>query len=324
MPTPKVNLGHGNCASVPQLSSYAQAQAHYNSVKPIRGDEKVRPIGSRRFKWYRINKKDYIEDAPMYSATLGNTNMVEYYADGRISITTGGYRSITNNSFLNFVLRGLGAVVSVNGKWYWKPHRSENYYYFPIQRDHWLHLDGQGIPNNPVQEYKYVVNRKAMNAIRKRYMPIIEYGRLMLTADPLIPQTTMHELKEKLKNISFKIERGHVRWLAMKKDYFTNLDNSFEYLNKAIETNDLDMFYNITMLMGNSYGTYSYVKEKTECKPKDFTKAFDFYLKDMYHKEVFIVEEQPIGSAFYDANASMIASSKDRVTYRNYVAKQVS
>jgi len=324
MPTTKINLGHGNCASIPQISSYAQAQAHYNFVKPIRGDDQVRPIGARRFKWYTINKRDYIEDAPMYSATLANTNLVEYYHDGRISITTGGYRSVTNNSFLNFVLMGLGNVVSVSGKWYWKPHRSDKYYYFPIQRNHWLHLDEQGIPTNPVQEYKNLINRKAMNAIRKKYMPIIEYGRLMLTADQVVPLRIVHELQAELKNVlSFKVmsKRMYFWNTESKEQYKNGIAKSIEYLDKALDTNDLDMFYNITMLMANQYGHYSYVRETTTCSPKEFRAGFDLYLREIYWQDVFTQEEQPIGKAFYDAYASFLANKKDTVTVRNYVVK---
>ena len=326
MPTPKVNIGHGNCASIPQLSSYAQAKAHYNSVKPIRGDEEVRPIGARRFKWYRIKTKEYMEEPNMYSATLGNTNLVEYYYDGRISITTGGYRSVTNNSFLNFVLMGLGNVVSVNGKWYWKPHRSENYYYFPIHRDYWLHLDEQGIPSNPVQEYKNLINRKAMNAVRKKYMPIIDYGCLMLTADPLVPIRIVHELQANLKQLSFKVMTKRMYWwnTETKDAHDKGADKAVDYINKAVETSDLDMFYNITMLMANQYGHYSYIKETTICSPKQFKEGFDLFLKDMYWQDIFIQEEQPIGKAFHDAHASFLANKKDKVTYRNYVVKKVS
>jgi len=323
MPTIKVNIGHGNCGNVPQLSSYAQAKAHYNSVKPIRGDESVRPIGSRRFKWYRITTKEYMEEPNMYSATLGNTNMVEYYPDGRISITTGGYKSVTNNSFLNFVLMGLGNVVSVRGKWYWKPHRSENYYYFPIQRDHWLHLDELGIPTNPVQEYKNLISRKAMNAVRKKYMPIIDYGCLMLTADPLVPLRIVHELQTDLKQLSFKVMTRRMYWwnTSSKDGYEQGANRAVDYINKAVETSDLDMFYNITMLMANQYGNYSYIKETTICPPKQFRAGFDLFLRDIYWQDIFTQEEQPIGKAFHDAHASFLANKKDKVTVRNYVVK---
>ena len=327
MATPTVNLGHGNAAGIPQLSTYAQAQAHYNAVKPIRGDEEVRPLGSsRRFKWYRIAKKEYIEQMPMYSAALTNLNMVEYYSDGRISITTGGYRSPTTSAFLNFVLMGLGNVVSVNGKWYWKPHRSDNYYYFPIARDFWLHLDALGIPSNPVQEHKHAINRKAMNALRKRYMPILNYGKLMLTAAPNIDRKVVAEIQESAnaKELTFKVEklyRWHSNTIWMEKETNQKLA-ALKYIDEAIEKNDLDMFYNITMIAGSSAGKYSYTKETTVCPPEVFKQGFESFLKDIYWKDVYVQEEQPIGRAFYDINAKFVAHRlEDKVTYRNYVVK---
>ena len=326
MATPKVNLGHGNCAGIPQLSTYAQAQAHYNFVKPIRGDEKVRPLGaSRRYKEYRIAKKEYMEDMPMYSAAITNSNLVEYYADGRISITSCGYRSPTNIAFLNFVLMGLGNVASMNGKWYWKPHRSDNYYYFPIARDFWLHLDERGIPTNPVQEYKYVINRKAMNSVRKTYAPLLEYARLMLTAEPNIPRTLADEVQQESKELDYRIiPEHHKRWWyrnAQEKSD-VGLAKSFSYLNEAIEKNDLDMFYNITMLGAYQYGKYSYIKETTVCSPEVFKQGFETFLKDVFWKDVYTRKEQPIGRAFYDSNAKFVTHKLgDKVTFRNYVVR---
>ena len=325
MATPTVSLGHGNPAGIPQLSTYAQAQAHYNSVKPIRGDEEVRPLGSsRRFKWYRIAKKEYIEQMPMYSAALTNLNMVEYYSDGRISITTGGYRSPTSSAFLNFVLMGLGNVVSMNGKWYWKPHRSDNYYYFPIERNFWLHLDELGIPTNPVQEHRYAINRKTMHGLRKTYAPLLEYAKLMLTAEPLIDRKVISELQayDTVKVLVFRGERFY-RWESNEKQKEANRNlASLKYIDEAIEKNDLDMFYNITMLTANSVGKYSYVKETTVCSPKVFKQGFEAFLKDMYWKDVYTRKEHPIGSAFYDCNARFVAHKLvDKVTFRNYVVK---
>ena len=39
-----------------RINSFADAEARYNSVKPIRGSDDIRPIGDRRRKWERIHK----------------------------------------------------------------------------------------------------------------------------------------------------------------------------------------------------------------------------------------------------------------------------
>ncbi len=38
------------------INSFADAEARYNKVKPIRGSDNIRPIGDRRRKWERIHK----------------------------------------------------------------------------------------------------------------------------------------------------------------------------------------------------------------------------------------------------------------------------
>ena len=39
-----------------RINSFADAEARYNKVKPIRGSDNIRPIGDRRRKWERIHK----------------------------------------------------------------------------------------------------------------------------------------------------------------------------------------------------------------------------------------------------------------------------
>jgi hypothetical protein len=39
-----------------EINSFADAEARYNSVKPVRGSNDIRPIGDRRRKWERIHK----------------------------------------------------------------------------------------------------------------------------------------------------------------------------------------------------------------------------------------------------------------------------
>jgi hypothetical protein len=39
-----------------RINSFADAEARYNSVKPIRGSDNIRPIGDRRRKWEHIHK----------------------------------------------------------------------------------------------------------------------------------------------------------------------------------------------------------------------------------------------------------------------------
>ena len=158
------------------------AKSKLESTKPIRGRSvEVRPLGDeRRYTWYEITKNTIANQAEntqydTYACSLYDIDCVEFYPNGDVTLRKGRWgNNFTLGAMINFVLWHMGKVVSESGKWYFKNKRGETFRW--EDRELRLKRDGEHLvlKDAPVQEYKRVVSRKAMNALRKKYRPIIE------------------------------------------------------------------------------------------------------------------------------------------------------
>lgn len=94
---------YSQITDMPCLLNYDEALAYYNSIKPIRGSD-IRPIcetaNGRRKKHMQICKR------PNENITcrLHDTDLLEFYPDGTIYITTGGWSTQSTLQFINALL----------------------------------------------------------------------------------------------------------------------------------------------------------------------------------------------------------------------------
>lgn len=86
-----------NTDSFPRLSSYAAARAHFDSVKPYRGesDDAPRPIGVRSHR----NKQMRLLDDGSVAFRLYRTDCVIWHPDDQITVE--GYSSMSTTAFVN-------------------------------------------------------------------------------------------------------------------------------------------------------------------------------------------------------------------------------
>lgn len=298
-------MGHGNCPRIPRISTFDEAKAHYESVIPIRGrGVECKPLGKeRRYHWYTIRKNTYANQTEnkeyhTYSAHLYNTDVVEFYPNGDVTLRTGGWATFTTGACINFVVGNLGSVLSESGKWYFQNKRGETFRW----NDNELRLkfDESGVlvtKDIPVQEYKRTVNRKAMNAIRKKYKSIYEYGRNMLAIDKHISRIELQNNAIGINSTNLTDTRS---WYASKsKDNRVAL---FKAMDKYLESGDLDLLYNLATYVACSAGRYSYRQDKMECYPEWFINKLDEVIKLHYRDEVFNAEPVPVGVVFNDRN----------------------
>jgi hypothetical protein len=297
-------LGHGNCPRIRPISTYDMAKLKYESTKPIRGrNPEVRPLGDeRRYTWYQINKSTIANQADntqydTYTCQLYGTNCVEFYPNGDITLRTGGWSTFTTGSMINFVLWHMGKIVSEGGKWYFVNKRNESFRW--EGKELRLKRDGEHlVPKDaPVQEYKRVVSRKAMNAMRKKYRPIIEYGKNMLAIEPTFDRLALEDAKLGIKSLNLL---PSYNWIA--PNVGENRSKIFQLMDEQIQSGDLELLYDIARYVATSAGRYSYRLEKFVCYPEQFTKTFDELLKHEYKDDVFISEPVDIGVIFNDRN----------------------
>ena len=96
--------GNTNLYEMPALRTYQDALEHYESIKPIRGKDWLRPIintpnGRRRQHMQIIKHRDNTIACRLY-----DTNVLTYLPDGEIHFTNGGYATNSTHQFATALL----------------------------------------------------------------------------------------------------------------------------------------------------------------------------------------------------------------------------
>lgn len=300
--------GHGNCARIPALASYEEAKEHYQKVVPIRGrNPEVRPLGrERRFTWYEIRENTIANQSEgteykTYACNLYGKDMVEFFPNGDIVINTMSWYSITTGAFINFCIGKLGHIVSESGKWYFENKTGQS---FRLRESLRLRKDEHGfyVPTEIEEDRVYRVNRKAINAIRKKYRPLLDYGKTMLGMDNKI--TKVEDL-ERAKH-GFHVNSGtgtfipYYSWNASKVNEDRN--KWFSLADKQAESGDLELLYDLVRVVASSAGRYSYHTSTYSCEPRWFEDKVNEMIKYQFRDEVFHVEALPYGERSADRN----------------------
>lgn len=302
---PNEILGHGNCPRIRPISTYDMAKSKFESTKPIRGrTPEIRPLGDeRRYTWYEINKNTIANQADntqydTYACSVYDEDCVEFYPNGDVTLRKGRWgNNFTMGAAINFVLWHVGRVVSESGKWYFVNKRGESFRW--EGKELRLKRDGEHLvlKDAPVQEYKRVVSRKAMNALRKKYRPIIEYGKNMLAIDHTFDRLDLEDAKLGVKSLNLL---PNYNWIA--PNVTDNRSKIFRLMDEQLQSGDLELLYDLARYVATSAGRYSYRLEKFVCYPQNFIKTFDELLKHEFKDEVFTSEPVDIGVMFNDRN----------------------
>jgi hypothetical protein len=232
-----------------------------------------------------------------YTARLWNTDYVEWFADGRLFVKTGGYSSPSMNAVINYsVADSYGDLYSFNGKPYFRTKDGKSYVMTgaglmlePTEEIHNLPYQARVMqPINPIQEHKYRANRKEMNKIRKHYKKFIDYGIAMYSITDIIPE-------QREKGAWYHYNFTYSKW---QNDVIKgNRTRVFNLIDKFIETDNLEIAYKAAVEIGHGFGWNNL------CSKNSFVDGVTELLKYRFKDEVFHKEAMPIGEAFYDRNA---------------------
>lgn len=299
-----------NTAGIPSLGHYDEVQEHYKSVAPIRGrTHEVRPLGrNRRHDHVTINQHDRLilsDDEPLgklvrtYSYRMYQTDCVEWFPDGKINVKHGNWTSPTTMQFLTFSLAQFGHIDSIRGKWYFVNKQGRN---FLMGKGITLVKEGDGyVAETVVVEKRYKANRKALNALRKKYRSFIEYGKTALSLDPNV---TRLEVAEAGHGLSFKNVQltPSYNWHGKQDADIENRTKLFQALDKVNESGDLTLMYELMTYVACNAGAYNYRNQGVVCSPQQFTKFFDDVLKYQYANDVFTAIDVAQDEMFHDEN----------------------
>jgi hypothetical protein len=81
-----------------------------------------------------------------------------------------------------------------------------------------------------------------------------------------------------------------------------NRTKLFLALDKADESGDLTLIYELMTYVACNAGQYSYHSQKITCSPKKFAEFFDSVLKYQFAEEIFTAEPVDSGEQFHDNN----------------------
>lgn len=111
---------------------YEQFKQKWEETKPIRGrSEDIRPIGARRKQDEKIVRVDMLSGEYAYAAQLYRTNVVTYYPDGIVEITTGGWDTASTTEFITEHSPFMAGRKEGN-VWIRVPHNGGDTRYIPV------------------------------------------------------------------------------------------------------------------------------------------------------------------------------------------------
>lgn len=184
--------------SVPRIFNYSDAKRLYESVKPIRGKEHIRPIGKRSKQNMRIDKR-VVDGVEVYEAVLYHTACVRWYPDGRVLVDDGGWATQSTAKFIARVLGGVSACkvydfvcVCVGASmWYAIPKGG-----LMLEK-----VNDQYQPINPPKMYTHRYNREGTKRIRTLAKPVLEYFKVMRAVMGEDAPTNWREERQKFREV---------------------------------------------------------------------------------------------------------------------------
>ncbi len=273
---------------LPCLSSYAQAVAHYDSVKPIRNRAlETKPLGLRR-----RDEATIVKHADRVECWLYNTPVITFTPDDVVTLRTDGYDTQMTASMIGCVLYRMGVksrqfdssiVLYIDNKKY--------RVFSGIQ----LKVDnqtGRAVVLNGQKDTYHVVSRTRLNEVREKYKPFIEYMTMMNKVCEKLDLTGIDGVVNgKAETFMWEVER------ACKED---DLELMLHLYKRLASTRQ--MLHGSVLFMG------TFLKDPTQfaVKPAEVKRNFDRILKTAHAEEVFVLTEAPLGTVRRDDNKKYV------------------
>jgi len=177
---------------------YEHYKARFHNTKPIRGRSvDVRPIGERRRDWELITQKKLLSGETSYCAKLYQTECVEYFANGDITLRTNGWDTPSTAEFIH-EHSPFYCEKQYNRLWIkLKMSPSAEPVAYPIGNELQLRhvVDNCYEPINKVLINKKVVDRQKAKEARAPVMPFLAWAKtFMAMSDGWL----MHETRKEV------------------------------------------------------------------------------------------------------------------------------
>lgn len=291
---------HVSTRDLPRLLGFSQALQHCNSIVPIWGTGAncgIRPLNrfNRNTTHMSIRHEDGVvsplgNSGQAVFCKLYRTDCVTYYQDGSVRLNTDGYNSVSTRMFIN-ALYQWGGVQYCRGEpsalLYGKGKAMHRFY------SH-IELDVNGEPINPEPCTVHVLNRKALNEVKKLYAPFLKY-----TA-PLIKLAYDPSRSEQGKPPASMMLRGSLPVNdAMTICSIMRHDNKEDWADLLEELANKHAVVRANWITGKWADTYAY-------RPDRMRKAMIEAMKYEHSDAVFVATQLPLGQWKHDTNSKYI------------------
>jgi hypothetical protein len=270
-------------ADLPTLFGYSDAKKHYDGIIPIRNKvPELRPLGDRRA--YHKTIVESTENGVSYiGCCLYGSEVVKFFADGRITISTCGHNTVSTAVFIRRVVASVHNS-STFGNAIWICLSRSRQYLINTKNNMTINKDDT-VEATPC--VVHVIKRKELKEVAKQYKAFTDYT------------ITMHKLTKG------EIEHDFEAVEITNKSGFASL--------KA--NDDLNLFaaWGSRILQESTHSAYrrgangwSYV---TECKLSTVKTNIKKYIK-RNHPEVFERVELPLGEVKADNNYRFVRNNR--------------
>lgn len=169
-------MGHETVKKVKQCFTYADAKYVHDTATPIRGrSPEIRPLGQRR-------------DVDVYSVRMSGANVefvlyktpvITYLPNGDVMVKTDGWSSVSTHQFIYQVL-GISCYGVRRNSIMEARNAEGDVHKYIIPKDKgitMIHAGGNWRITQFNTLYEYRLNRKAANAVRKKYADFLNYAK---------------------------------------------------------------------------------------------------------------------------------------------------
>jgi len=182
-------MGYSTVKEVKRCFTYADAKYVHDKTKPIRGrSPEIRPLGQRR-------------DVDIYSVRMSGENVefvlyktpvITYLPNGDVVVKTNGWSSVSTHQFINQVL-GISCYGARRNSIMEARSAEGDVHKYIIPKDKgitMIHAGGNWRITQFNTIYEYRLNRKAANAVRKKYADFLNYikGMVNLRSEMVEPK----------------------------------------------------------------------------------------------------------------------------------------
>ena len=284
-----------NFTDIPSISSFEDAKRHYESIKPIRGSDNLRPAcktpNGRRKKHIQIVERN---EGNSYAIRLFETDVVTFHNNNTLELNNGGWATSSTHGVITDLLWRVGVEAKTRNGETWLSLKGGD---FRIADgvDAILEPDEDDVLTlrNPDPVMVHKLDRKPWNQVRKQHSAFLSYiSSMSKLLEPTDHSNRWDELNKQRRTLELLLDaRIDTREALLEEDPNSTWLSALEMFTVGATKHE----WNFSVNGASSWKTSLVI-------PAFRKQAYDL-LKCLYSGSLFVEEEAPLGKYVKDSNA---------------------